>query len=92
MVAALGLLGCSRIRAVHLLYNPNSLPYGGQGVAVKKVVRKRRPRGTGKYPLIAIRLSPQLISQLDRYAKERKISRSEAVREFVSRGLADLKL
>jgi hypothetical protein len=61
----------------------------GQDVTVKKVVRKRRPRGTGTYPLIAVRLPPQLISQLDRYAKDRKLSRSEVVREFVARCLAE---
>src|SRR5215469_14177763 len=62
-----------------------------KNVVAKKVVRKRRPRGSGKLPTIAARLPQCLISQIDRYAKERNIPRSEALREIVVRGLADLK-
>ena len=58
-------------------YNP--FPCSRQYVAVKKVA-KRRPRGTGRHPLIAVRLPPELIARIDRYAKERGISRSEALR------------
>jgi hypothetical protein len=32
---------------------------------------------------------PDLIAQIDRYAKERKSSRSEALRELFMRGLGD---
>jgi metal-responsive CopG/Arc/MetJ family transcriptional regulator len=60
-------------------------------VTVNKKATGKKPRGAGKDPLIAVRLPPQLISRLDRYAKERKISRSEAVRNFVTRGLDDIK-
>jgi hypothetical protein len=63
----------------------------GSRVAVKKVVRKRRPRGSGRYPLTAARLPPSLVSQIDRYAREQKISRSEAIKRILERGLDDLK-
>ena len=57
----------------------NSLPYKeGQ-------VRKRR------HPLTAARLPPTLVSQVDRYARENKISRSEAIKRLLERGLAGLK-
>jgi hypothetical protein len=60
-------------------------------VIAKKVTRKRRRRGTGKDPLIAARFPPQVVSQIDRYAKENKISRSEARRALVLRSLVGLK-
>jgi hypothetical protein len=60
-------------------------------IAKKVMMRKRRRRGTGKDPLIAARFPPQLVLQIDRYAKENKISRSEALRALVLRSLGELK-
>jgi hypothetical protein len=69
--------------------NPNL--YGCQSVPAKKAPMKRRPRGTGKFPLIAARLPPQLILRIDRYAKGQKISRSEALRALILKGFDSTK-
>jgi Ribbon-helix-helix protein, copG family len=58
---------------------------------VKKVVRKRRPRGSGKFPNVAVRLPPDLTARIDRYAKEQKLSRSEALRALATLALDKLK-
>jgi hypothetical protein len=52
-----------------------------------KVVRKRRLRGSGKFPSRAVRFPPELIARIDRYAKVRSISWSEALRELAIKGL-----
>ena len=39
--------------------------------------------------MLAVRFPPQMLSRLERYAKEHKISKSEAVRELVTRGLPE---
>jgi hypothetical protein len=60
-------------------------------VPTKKVVRKRRPRGSGNYPIIAARLPPDIVSQVEQYAKQHKISRSEAIVAILRKGLEELK-
>jgi Ribbon-helix-helix protein, copG family len=60
-------------------------------VKAKKVVRKRRPKGSGRHPLTAARLPPSLVSQVDRYARENKTSRSDAIKQLLEQALANLK-
>jgi hypothetical protein len=40
-----------------------------KSTVVKKTVRKRRPRGSGKFPNVAVRLPPDLTARIDRCAK-----------------------
>ena len=48
--------------------------------------KKGRP-ATGISPLVGVRLSPALLSELDGWALREKLSRSEAMRRLVERGL-----
>ena len=56
-----------------------------------KVKPKRRGRGrpaTGKDPLVGVRLPPQIITQIDTWAKREGVaSRSEAIRRLVDQSL-----
>jgi metal-responsive CopG/Arc/MetJ family transcriptional regulator len=55
---------------------------------MKKVtMKKRRSPGVGRYPLVAVRIPPDLIARIDRYAHEQKVSRSEALRALVTEAL-----
>jgi hypothetical protein len=56
-------------------------------VAAKKVERKRRLRGSGKFPSRAVRFPPELMARIERYAKAQGISWSEALRELAIKGL-----
>jgi hypothetical protein len=49
--------------------------------------RKRRPRGSGAYPTTPIRLPPELVEALDRYAAKIKSNRSAVMRQFIEAGL-----
>jgi metal-responsive CopG/Arc/MetJ family transcriptional regulator len=42
---------------------------------------------TGKDPLVAARLPPKMIASLDKWAKASSVSRSEAIRQLIERGL-----
>jgi hypothetical protein len=62
----------------------------------KKVAKKRmgRPVTTGIRPSWAIRFPKEVTDAINRFAKENKISRSDAVRKIVEiglRALAELK-
>jgi hypothetical protein len=62
---------------------------GGQ---VKKPIK--RPRGrpaTGRDPSIATRFPRETIERVSKFAKDQKISRSEAIRRLVERALATIK-
>jgi hypothetical protein len=70
---------------VHPIYT------GVKTVVAKKVVRKRRPRGSGKHPLISARLPKQVILRIERYAKDNECTRSEALLAIVLKGLGEPK-
>jgi hypothetical protein len=59
----------------------------------KKVVKKRmgRPVTTGIRPSRSVRFPKEIEDGINRYSKEQKISRSEAIRRLVEHALADLK-
>jgi hypothetical protein len=52
--------------------------------------KKKRGRGrpaTGHDPTVAVRLRKQTISAVDKWAKTNALSRSEAIRRLIERGL-----
>jgi hypothetical protein len=54
--------------------------------STKKVIpRKRKPRGSGKEPLLALRAPPSFTAAVDDWAKQQpdQPSRSEAIRRMV---------
>jgi hypothetical protein len=56
----------------------------------KSISVKRKKRGrpaTGTDPLVGVRLPEATIKAVDAYAADKNISRSEAIREFIDRGL-----
>jgi hypothetical protein len=54
-----------------------------------KPTRKRRPQGSGKFPMIGLRLAPATTAALDRWGKARGYgSRSAAIRALVEGALA----
>jgi hypothetical protein len=59
----------------------------------KKVTKRRpgRPRTTGIRPFTGARFSKEIVDEIDRFARQQKVSRSEAIRQLVERALADLK-
>jgi Arc/MetJ-type ribon-helix-helix transcriptional regulator len=64
---------------------------GTTKMAAKAIKPKKRSRGraaTGKDPLVGVRLPPQLIKQIDTWAKREGVSsRSEAIRRLVDQSL-----
>ena len=58
----------------------------------KKVAKRRmgRPVTTGIRPFTGARFSKEILARIDHYAKEQKISRSEAIRKIVEVGLRAL--
>src|SRR5258705_110349 len=57
----------------------------------KSISVKRKKRGrpaTGTDPLVGVRLPEATIKALDAWAAGKNISRSEAIREFIDRGLS----
>jgi metal-responsive CopG/Arc/MetJ family transcriptional regulator len=55
----------------------------------KKVLPKRLGRpATGRDPVTAIRLAPELVKEIDAWALSHGVSRSEAIRSLVENALA----
>jgi hypothetical protein len=52
-----------------------------------KVKVVRRPKGSGKHPLVALRIPVGTTKQLDAWARRVRISRSELVRRLIDSGL-----
>jgi hypothetical protein len=50
--------------------------------------KKRGRPATGKDPLVGVRIPPHLIAGLDEWAEDQGISRSEAIRRLVEKGLS----
>jgi metal-responsive CopG/Arc/MetJ family transcriptional regulator len=50
-------------------------------------LRLRRPKGSGQYPVVPVRLPPDLLVAIDKLAAKIKSSRSEAVRLLIEAGL-----
>jgi hypothetical protein len=57
-----------------------------KSIAVKP--KKRGRPATGKDPLVGIRIQPDLIARIERWAVGNDVSRSEAIRRLVEKGLA----
>jgi hypothetical protein len=57
--------------------------------ATKNVKRKPGRPATGVDPLVGVRFPISSIAQIDAWAAERKISRSEAIRRLVEIALGD---
>jgi hypothetical protein len=56
--------------------------------SIKVIPKKRGRPATGKDPLVALRLPPETISAVDDWAKRNGlVSRSQAIRELLDRGL-----
>jgi transposase len=57
--------------------------------SVIQKVKKRmgRPPTVHGEHLVAMRLSTEMLSEVDRWAKDNKSSRSDAIRELIERGL-----
>ena len=56
-----------------------------KSISVKQ--KKRGRPATGVRPIIGLRLSDSDIARVDRWAAEHEVSRSEAVRLLIERGL-----
>jgi Arc/MetJ-type ribon-helix-helix transcriptional regulator len=54
-----------------------------KSISVKRKKRGRPP--TGVDPLVGVRLPPQMISNIDQWAKQNNLSRSEAIRRLIER-------
>jgi metal-responsive CopG/Arc/MetJ family transcriptional regulator len=50
-------------------------------------VRLRRPKGSGQYPVIPVRLPPEIVEAIDKLAAKAKISRSTYIRQLIEAGL-----
>jgi hypothetical protein len=55
--------------------------------SIEVIPKKRGRPATGKDPLVAARLPPKMIASLDKWAKASSVSRSEAIRQLIERGL-----
>ena len=68
----------------HLRYNLN------MAKKVKVIPKKRGRPATGRDPLVALRLPPSLVSQIEKWVgkQDSGLSRSEAIRRLVEKGLA----
>lgn len=58
--------------------------------SIKVIPKKRRGRGrpaTGRDPVLAIRLSDKMRSAIDQWSTGKQMTRSEAIRELIERGL-----
>jgi Ribbon-helix-helix protein, copG family len=56
-----------------------------------KVKRKRtgHPRlGLPLHPFVGLRMPPRLVKQIDKWARDHGITRSEAIRNLVGKGLS----
>jgi hypothetical protein len=50
-------------------------------------VRKRRPRGSDPYPIIPVRVPPEVVAAIDSWAAKADKTRSEAIRLLIEAGL-----
>jgi Ribbon-helix-helix protein, copG family len=57
-----------------------------RSISVKQ--KKRGRPATGVRPIVGLRLSEEEIARVDHWAKERDISRSDAIRALIERGLS----
>jgi hypothetical protein len=59
----------------------------------RKIAKRRpgRPVTTGIRPYWGARFSKEVADGIDRFAKQHKVSRSEAIRQLVERALRELK-
>jgi predicted DNA-binding protein len=58
--------------------------------SIKVIPKKKRGRGrpaTGRDPVTAVRLPDELRGAVDQWALEKGMSRSEAIRSLIERGL-----
>jgi hypothetical protein len=56
-----------------------------KSIAVKP--KKRGRPATGKDPLIGVRIRPPLVVQIDQWAADNQLSRSEAIRRLIEKAL-----
>jgi Arc/MetJ-type ribon-helix-helix transcriptional regulator len=57
--------------------------------SIRVIPKKRGRPATGKDPLVAVRLPPEMIREIDAWAKHNTGgSRSEAIRRFIEKALA----
>ncbi len=65
-----------------------NLCYPNMAKSIKVTPKKSRGRpATGKDPHVTARMPPELIAQVEAWAAERDLGRSEAIRRLVERGL-----
>jgi hypothetical protein len=58
--------------------------------SIKVIPKKKRGRGrpaTGRDPVLAVRLPNELRTTVEEWAKKEKMTRSEAIRMLIERGL-----
>jgi hypothetical protein len=56
--------------------------------SIQVIPKKRGRPATGKDPLIALRMPPGLIRDLDQWAVDRDLSRSSAIRKLLEQALS----
>ena len=49
--------------------------------------RQRRPKGSGKYPMLPMRLDPVLVAKVDRVANKRGTTRTGLIRQWIEEAL-----
>jgi hypothetical protein len=49
--------------------------------------RQRRPKGSGKYPIVPMRLDPVLVAEIDKVANKHGTTRTGQIREWIEAGL-----
>jgi metal-responsive CopG/Arc/MetJ family transcriptional regulator len=55
--------------------------------STKVIPSKRRSPGSGKDPMVAARLPPELTARIEAWAETHDVSRSEAIRKLVEQAL-----
>jgi Ribbon-helix-helix protein, copG family len=58
-----------------------------KSISVNRKSRGRPRKKGGVYPVTAVRLPPELVRAVSAWAENQKLSRSDAVRQLVERGL-----
>jgi hypothetical protein len=59
-------------------------------MSIRVIPKKKRPRGrpaTGRDPVRTVRLPDELIVEVDRWGRERELTRSKAIRALIEQGL-----
>jgi hypothetical protein len=76
-----------------------TLSYGGQQGKYLIVVKRgkpagrsekerlRRPKGSGKHPIVPMRLDPVLVAEIDKAANKRGTTRTGQIRQWIEEGL-----